>query len=59
MTVAVVGGGAVGLACAWSLARRGANVVLYERGSVGSGCSGGTRAGSAPGSRRRSRLRES
>jgi D-amino-acid dehydrogenase len=37
--IAVVGGGAVGLCCAWSLARRGADVVVYERDRVGSGCS--------------------
>jgi D-amino-acid dehydrogenase len=49
VTVAVVGGGAVGLACAWSLARRGANVVLYERGSVGSGCSRGNTGWICPG----------
>ncbi|HEX2045600.1 MAG TPA: FAD-dependent oxidoreductase, partial [Gaiellaceae bacterium] len=41
MRVAVVGGGAVGLCCAWSLARRGADVVVYERDEVGSGCSFG------------------
>lgn len=29
--VAVVGGGAAGAACAWSLARSGASVVLLER----------------------------
>src|SRR5919108_830148 len=39
MRVAVVGGGAVGLACAYELARRGADVVVLERDRVGEGCS--------------------
>jgi len=47
--VAVVGGGAVGLACAWSLARRGADVVVYERDRVGSGCSRGNTGWICPG----------
>ena len=41
MKVAVVGGGAVGLSCAFELARRGADVVVHERGTVGEGCSRG------------------
>ncbi len=41
MKVAVVGGGAVGLACAHSLARAGADVVVLERGRCGEGCSFG------------------
>jgi D-amino-acid dehydrogenase len=41
LRVAVVGGGVIGLCCAWSLARRGAEVVLYERDEVGSGCTRG------------------
>src|SRR5215211_1108013 len=41
MRVAVVGGGAVGLACAYELARRGAEVVVLERDRVGGGCSRG------------------
>jgi D-amino-acid dehydrogenase len=41
MRAAVVGGGAVGLACAYELARRGADVVVYERDRVGHGCSRG------------------
>ena len=49
MRVAVVGGGAVGLACAWSLARRGADVVVYERDRVGSGCSRGNTGWICPG----------
>lgn len=39
MKAAVVGGGAVGLACAYQLARRGADVVVLERDRVGGGCS--------------------
>jgi D-amino-acid dehydrogenase len=39
--VAVVGGGVIGLACAWELRRRGAEVVLLERGPVGGGASRG------------------
>jgi glycine/D-amino acid oxidase-like deaminating enzyme len=39
-TVAVVGGGAVGVTAAADLAARGADVTLYERGSLGAGSSG-------------------
>ncbi|HZQ65646.1 MAG TPA: FAD-dependent oxidoreductase [Gaiellaceae bacterium] len=40
--VAIVGGGAIGVCCAYELARRGADVVLYERGpGLASGCSAG------------------
>jgi D-amino-acid dehydrogenase len=40
--VVVVGGGAIGAACSLELARRGANVMLLERGpDLGSGCSAG------------------
>jgi D-amino-acid dehydrogenase len=40
--VVVIGGGAVGAACALELARRGAEVTLLERGpELGSGCSAG------------------
>jgi D-amino-acid dehydrogenase len=41
MKVAVVGGGAVGLCCGFELARRGADVVVYERDRVGGGCTRG------------------
>jgi glycine oxidase len=37
--VAVVGGGIVGLACAWYAARRGMSVVVLERDRLGSGAS--------------------
>ena len=40
-SVAVVGGGLVGLACAWELHRAGAAVTVLERRHVGSGASGG------------------
>ena len=49
MRVAVVGGGVVGLACAHALARRGAQVVLYERDRVGHGCSYGNTGWICPG----------
>jgi len=40
--VAIIGGGAVGAACALELVRRGAEVTLLERGpELGSGCSAG------------------
>src|SRR5215216_3272927 len=39
--VAVVGAGVVGLACAWELRRRGAEVVVVERAAVGGGVSRG------------------
>jgi glycine oxidase len=35
--VVVVGGGVIGLACAWRLAQRGARVVVLERGEPGAG----------------------
>jgi glycine oxidase len=37
--VAIIGGGAIGLACAWRLLQRGARVAVYERGGVGRGAS--------------------
>ncbi|PSQ18324.1 sarcosine oxidase [Halobacteriales archaeon QS_8_69_26] len=39
-TVAVVGAGAVGTTAAYDLAMRGADVTLYDRGSVGAGATG-------------------
>jgi D-amino-acid dehydrogenase len=41
MKVAVVGGGVIGLACAWELSRLGAEVVVLERATVGGGVSQG------------------
>jgi len=35
--VVVVGGGVIGLACAWRLAQRGAEVAVLERGRAGDG----------------------
>ena len=37
--VAVVGGGIVGLACAWHAARRGMSVIVLERDRLGAGAS--------------------
>jgi len=37
--VGVVGGGAIGLACAWRLAQKGARVAVFEQNRVGSGAS--------------------
>src|SRR5918998_4068554 len=37
--LAVVGGGIVGLACAWRAAQRGMSVVLLERDRLGGGAS--------------------
>ena len=41
MRVVVIGGGVVGLACAWELARRDHQVVLLEAGTIGGGVSSG------------------
>src|SRR5437763_1759249 len=41
MKIAVIGGGVIGLACAWELTRGGADVVVHESGTVGRGCSFG------------------
>ncbi len=40
-SVVVVGGGVIGLACAWELTRGGAAVTVLERGEVGGGVSRG------------------
>lgn len=48
MNVAVVGGGVVGLACAWYLRRAGARVTVFERGRCGGGVSGGNAGWIAP-----------
>ncbi|MFO0906979.1 MAG: FAD-dependent oxidoreductase [Isosphaeraceae bacterium] len=39
--VVIVGGGVIGLACAWFLTRAGWQVAVVERGKVGGGSSGG------------------
>ncbi|MEO8291272.1 MAG: FAD-dependent oxidoreductase [Gaiellaceae bacterium] len=49
MRVAVVGGGVVGLSCGFALRRGGADVVVYERGRVGEGCSRGNTGWICPG----------
>src|SRR4051812_31413503 len=41
MAVVVVGAGVVGLACAWELARAGADVVVVDRDAAGAGVSAG------------------
>ena len=41
MAVVVVGAGVVGLACAWELARAGAEVLVLDCDSVGAGVSRG------------------
>ncbi len=48
--VCIVGGGVVGIFAAYALARRGASVLLLERGKeVGGGCSGGSAGLVCPG----------
>jgi D-amino-acid dehydrogenase len=49
MRVAVVGGGVVGLCCAWSLHQRGATVTVFERGRCGQGTSRGNAGWITPG----------
>jgi glycine oxidase len=36
-TIAVIGGGAIGLAVAWRLAQRGPKVTVFDKGTAGSG----------------------
>ncbi|MFL5896963.1 MAG: FAD-dependent oxidoreductase [Solirubrobacterales bacterium] len=38
--VVIVGGGVIGLSCAWRAAQRGAQVVVLDRGEPGSGATG-------------------
>lgn len=47
--VVVVGGGVIGICCAYYLARRGAQVTLLERDQVGRGASFGNSGAIAPG----------
>lgn len=47
--VAVVGGGVIGVCCAYFLAKRGAAVTLLERNAIASGASGGNAGTIAPG----------
>lgn len=46
--VAIIGGGVIGSACAWALARAGVSVTLYERGRLGSEASGASAGILAP-----------
>ncbi len=41
MDVLIIGGGVVGVSCAYELAKRGASVTVLERDRVGHGCSFG------------------
>jgi D-amino-acid dehydrogenase len=47
--VLVVGGGVIGLSCAYYLARRGATVTVLERQAIGAGASSGNAGTIAPG----------
>ncbi len=38
-TVAIIGAGAIGLAIAWRLAQRGANLTVFDKGTAGMGAS--------------------
>src|SRR5687768_5257735 len=46
--VAIIGGGVIGCACAWMLARAGLSVTLYERGRLGAEASGASAGILAP-----------
>ncbi|MGH2585318.1 MAG: glycine oxidase ThiO [Dehalococcoidia bacterium] len=46
--VAIVGGGVIGCACAWALARAGVSVTLYERGRLATEASGASAGILAP-----------
>lgn len=43
-SIAVVGGGLIGISCALSLSREGHRVTVFEEGKVGHGCSWGNGA---------------
>ena len=47
--VVVVGGGVIGISCAYFLARRGARVTVLERAELGAGASSGNAGTIAPG----------
>lgn len=47
--IAVIGGGIIGLSVAYYLSQAGAEVVLYERGQLGHGCSWGNAGWISPG----------
>jgi len=47
--ILVVGGGLIGVCCAYELARRGAQVALLERGEIGDGASYGNAGAATPG----------
>lgn len=49
MNVLVVGGGVIGVCCAYFLVRRGARVTLVERDEIGKGASFGNAGVVAPG----------
>lgn len=46
--VAIIGGGVIGCACAWALARAGISVTLYERGRLAGEASGASAGILAP-----------
>ena len=46
--MAIIGGGVIGVACAWALARAGLSVSLYERGRLASEASGASAGILAP-----------
>ena len=47
--IAIVGGGAIGLACAWRLAQQGVRVAVFERGATGGEASSAAGGMLAPG----------
>lgn len=47
--IVIIGGGVIGVCCAYFLARRGARVIVLERGQIGRGASFGNAGSIAPG----------